>query len=174
MTLVAESDVLNGLERVKPSKSVGLCYIPSSSNENCTESFIPVLKFVFSFSLSQQNFPTLWKQQAVIPLFQERNSASLSNSRPIYILNHFPGVFELIVRNCVFHYIKSKSNPYPYGFIKQRSIIINLATFHDYVTVIPCLQGQVDSICFDLSTDVFHMTSVSTSLIGHVDYFLVT
>jgi hypothetical protein len=47
-------------------KSVGLDGIPSFVIKGCSEIFVPVLKFILDFSLSQNTFPNLWKQAAIV------------------------------------------------------------------------------------------------------------
>jgi hypothetical protein len=97
-----------------------------------SEVFVPVLKFILNLSLSQQKFPTLWKQAAVVPVFKKDNCASVSNYRPIPILNNFYKVFEFIIHDHVSHYFKCKLNPCQHGFTKSVSSITNLVKYLDF------------------------------------------
>jgi hypothetical protein len=51
---------------------MGLDDIPAFVIQGCSEIFIPILIFIFKLSLSQQQFPTLWKQAAIVPVFKKR------------------------------------------------------------------------------------------------------
>jgi hypothetical protein len=63
--------------------------------KGCSDVFVPVLKHIFNLSLSQQYFPTLWKQAAIIPVLKKGKSTSVSNYRPITLLCNFSKIFEI-------------------------------------------------------------------------------
>ena len=75
ITSVYDSDVLNTIWCLHPSKSDGFDGIPTFFLKGCLDILIPVLKFIFNLSSSQQIFPTLWKQAAVFPIFKEGKAA---------------------------------------------------------------------------------------------------
>jgi hypothetical protein len=68
---ISELDICKALRRLRPSKSVGLDDIPSFVIKGCSEIFLPVLKHIFNLSLTQNYFPTVWKQAAVVPIFKK-------------------------------------------------------------------------------------------------------
>jgi hypothetical protein len=119
--IVTEADIHRAIRRLKPSKSVGLDGIPSSIIKGCTDSFVPLLKYIFNFSLSQQLFPSSWKQTVIVPIFKKGKSYFLSNYRAISILDNFSKVFEFVIHDHVSHYVKSKLNCCQHGFMKSRS-----------------------------------------------------
>jgi hypothetical protein len=80
------------------------------------------------------------------------NTASVSNYRPISILNIFSKLFELVAHVHVSHYLKSKLNPCQHGFTKSKSTITNLATYLDFIAPLVSYQSQADAIYFDLSS----------------------
>jgi hypothetical protein len=86
-------DVQKAIKRQRPSKSVGLDGIPSFVVKSCCEIFVPVLRFIFNLSLSQNTFPNLWKQEAIVPVLKKGKTSSVGNYRPIAILNNFSKVF---------------------------------------------------------------------------------
>jgi hypothetical protein len=61
-------------------------------NTEFSEIVVPVLRFIFSLSLSQNTFPNLWKQAAIAPVFKKGKTSSVGNYRPITI---FPKIFYL-------------------------------------------------------------------------------
>jgi hypothetical protein len=63
---ISNSDVQNAIKRLRPSKSAGLDGIPSFVTKGCCEIFVPVLRFIFNLSLSQNTFPNLWKKAALV------------------------------------------------------------------------------------------------------------
>jgi hypothetical protein len=106
----SDSDVYNAIKILRPLISFGLDGIPSFVIKG-SEVFLPVLKFILNLSLSQQKFPTLWKQAVVLPVFKKDNCALVTNYRTIPILNNFYKVFEFIIHDHVSHYFKCKLNP---------------------------------------------------------------
>jgi hypothetical protein len=83
LVLVSNSDVQNAIKRLRPSKSVGLDGIPCFVIKGCSEMFVPVLRFIFNLSLSQNTFPNVWKQAAIVPVFKKGKTSSVGNYRPI-------------------------------------------------------------------------------------------
>jgi hypothetical protein len=45
--------------------------------KGCSDVFVPVLKHIFNLSLSQQYFPTLWKEAAIIPVLKKAKAPLL-------------------------------------------------------------------------------------------------
>ena len=105
---VTDADVRKAIRRLKPSKSVALDGIPHFITMGCTDIFVPLLKYICNLSLSQQLFPSFWKQAAVVPNFKKGNSTLLANYRPISSLNNFSKVFEFVIYDHVSHYLQSK------------------------------------------------------------------
>jgi hypothetical protein len=100
-------------------------------------------------SLTQQYFPAAWKEAAVVPAFKRGNHATMSNYRPISILNNFSKLFEFIIHEHVSHY--AKFNPNQHGFTRAISTVTNLVTFLDFLTPVVRGQRQADAIYFDVS-----------------------
>jgi hypothetical protein len=59
---VTDADVRKAIRWLKPSKSAGLDGIPGFIIKGCTDIFVPLLKYIFNLSLSQQLFPSSWKK----------------------------------------------------------------------------------------------------------------
>jgi hypothetical protein len=146
---ISDLDVCKAIRRLKPSKSVGLDDIPGFAIKGCSAIFIPILRHIFNLSLTQQHFPTLWKEAAIVPVFKRGNHAAASNYRPISILNDFSKLPEFIIHNHVLHYVKL--NPNQHGFTKSKSTVTNLVTFLDFMTPVVRCQRQADGVYFDLS-----------------------
>jgi hypothetical protein len=149
---ISDSDIFKALKRLKPSKSVGLDNIPGFIIKGCSAILVPVLKHIFNLSLSQQYFPALWKQAAVVPILKKGNSAFVNNYRPISILNNFSKLFEFVIHDHASHYLKSKFNPCQHGFTKFKSTTTNLVSYLDFITPLVGSQRQVDAIYFDLTS----------------------
>jgi hypothetical protein len=84
-----DDDVSKAIKRLRSTKSVGLDGIPSFVVKGCSEIVAHLLTFIFNLSFYMQTFPSSWKRTAIIPVFKKGNKASVSNYRPMAILNHF-------------------------------------------------------------------------------------
>ncbi|PNF20040.1 hypothetical protein B7P43_G05817 [Cryptotermes secundus] len=176
---VSDSDVIKAIKRLRPSKSVGVDDIPGFIIKGCTDIFVPILKHIFNLSLSQHNFPSLWKQAAIVPVLKKGKSTSVSNYRPISLLSNFSKIFEFIVHEHVSHYLKSKISPYQHGFSKTKSTSTNLVTYIDFISPIVGSQRQADAIYFDLSNAfdlvphslLLHKLSAAGLSGGYVSWF---
>ncbi|PNF19791.1 hypothetical protein B7P43_G14658 [Cryptotermes secundus] len=151
LAYISNRDVQNAIKRLRPTKSVGTDGIPNFVIKGCSEILVPVLRYIFNLSLSQNSFPKLWKQAIIVPVFKKGKTSSVRNYRPIAILNNFSKVFEFIIHDHIYQFFKSKLSPFQHGFIKSKSTTTNLVTFLDFVSPLVCTQGQVDSIYFDFS-----------------------
>jgi hypothetical protein len=78
--------------------SVGVDNIPGCIINGCADIFVPILKHIFNLGLFQQYFPTLWKQAAIVPVIKKGKSTSVSNYRPISLLNNFSKIFNMDLR----------------------------------------------------------------------------
>jgi hypothetical protein len=151
LLLVPVSDVSKAIKRLRPTKSLGVDDISGFMIKGYTDIFEPVLKHIFNLSLSQQYFPTLRKQAAIVPFFKKGSGASISAYRPISLLNNFSKLFEFVIHDHVSHYLKVKISPYQHGFTKSKSAITNLVTYLDFISPLVGSQTQADAIYFDLS-----------------------
>jgi hypothetical protein len=50
-------------------------------------------------------FPSLWKEVTVVPIFKKGGSALVTNYRPIWLLNNFSKVFEIIIHDQFSYYL---------------------------------------------------------------------
>jgi hypothetical protein len=146
---ISDLDVCEAIKRLKPSKSVGLNDIAGFVIKGCSAVFIPILRHIFNLSLTQQHFPTVWKEAAIVPVFKRGNHAPASNYRPISILNNFSKLLEFIIHDHVLHYVKL--NPNQHDFTKSKSTVTNLVTFLDFMTLVFRSQRQADAVYFNLS-----------------------
>jgi hypothetical protein len=112
---------------------------------------IPLLTFNFNLSVTSGTFPSLWKQTAVVPVLKKGDSTTVSNYRPIYILNNFSKIFEFTIYNHLFNLFKHRLNPSQHDFRKANSTTTNLFTYLNSIMPSVSTQGQTDSVHFDLS-----------------------
>jgi hypothetical protein len=128
-----------------PSKSGGFDGIPAFIINSFLDILIPVFKFIFSLSSSQQIFTILWKQAAVVSVFKEGKAALKNNYGSISSLNTFSEIFGIIIHEHISHHLKSKSKPYQHAFIKSKSAFTNLIAYLDLIIPLIHSQHRVDA-----------------------------
>ena len=98
-----------------------------------------------------------------MPIFKQDNISSVSNYRPISLLNNFFKVFEFVAQ-----YFKHKLNPTQQGFSTAKSTTTNLIAYH-FLSPLVISQCQVDSIYFDLisASDLVSHTILLQNLCAH-------
>jgi hypothetical protein len=141
---VSDSDFLNAVWCLYPSKSGGFDGIPAFIIKG-SDILIPVFKCIFNLSSSQQIFPILWKQAAVVPIFKEGKAALESNYGSISILNTFSEIFEIIIHELVSYHLTPKSKPRQHGFIESKSAFTNLIAYLDLIIPLVHSQDDVDA-----------------------------
>jgi hypothetical protein len=117
--------------------------------KGCSVIFIPILRHIFNLSLTQQYLPTVWKEAAIVPMFERGSYASVNSCSPISIISNFSELLEFITHDHILHYVKL--NPNQHGFTRTSSTVTNLVTFFDFMTPVVCGQREADAVCFDLS-----------------------
>jgi hypothetical protein len=95
-------------------------------------------------------FPPYGSKQQLVLFSKKGKSTSVSNYRPISLLNHFSKILEFVIHNRVSHYLKFKISPHQQGFSKTKSTTTNLVTYLDYISPLVGSQRQADAIYFDL------------------------
>jgi hypothetical protein len=117
---ISELHILKAIKCLIPSKSVGLEGIPGFITKGRSTVFALLLKYIFDLSLSQEHFPTQYKKAVIVPILKKGNSSSVSNYRPLYLLNNFSKVFQFVIHDHILHYFKHKLNPSLHGFFNSK------------------------------------------------------
>jgi hypothetical protein len=114
LALVPISSIQNAMKWMWPPKSVGLDGTPSFVIESCSKIFGPVIKFIFNFYLSLVTFPNLWKQAAIIPVFEKGNNSTVT----LKLFLIFLKFLNLLYMTMFLKSYRSKLNFSQYSFIK--------------------------------------------------------
>ncbi len=118
-------EILIGLDISKATGPDGI------SNRILKEAAVPIaepLSHLFNYSLSVGVFPETWKIANVIPIFKKDNPLLCTNYRPISLLCCISKVFEKIMFNHIYEYLKRNKllSIFQSGFIKGDSTINQL------------------------------------------------
>ncbi|KAI8516468.1 hypothetical protein Bbelb_050490 [Branchiostoma belcheri] len=120
---VEETEVLNELLRLKPKKATGVDKIPSRLLKDSAPIIVKPLAHIFNLSISSGEVPDDWKLAKVSPIYKSGNKDSVSNYRPVSVLNVASKVMEKMVHNQVSHFVNSTGQltAHQSGFRKHHS-----------------------------------------------------
>lgn len=126
--IIMPEEVYRVLENLDTSKATGPDGI---SNRVLKEVSVPLaqpLSELLNFCLSLGSFPQMWKIAQVVPIFKKGDSFLCNNYRPISLLPCISKVFERLLFNHIFDFLKTNSllNLNQSGFIPGDSTINQL------------------------------------------------
>ncbi|KAI8479169.1 hypothetical protein Bbelb_430920 [Branchiostoma belcheri] len=120
---VEETEVLNELLRLKPKKATGVDKIPSRLLKDSAPIIVKPLAHIFNLSIASGEVPDDWKLAKISPIHKSGNRDSVSNYRPVSVLNVASKVMEKMVHNQVSHFVNSTGQltAHQSGFRKHHS-----------------------------------------------------
>ena len=94
---LAQLDVLEALESLDVSKSMGVDGIPSKLLKSCALALYIPIHHLFSVSLTKHIIPNEWKCHSITPIHTSGDKAQVTNYRPISLLCIISKVLERLV-----------------------------------------------------------------------------
>src|SRR6188508_943641 len=148
---ISSSEVLCKLNALKVDKSPGPDLIHPKVLYELRYELCEPLAVLFNCSLKLGFIPDMWKSSIVKVIFKKGAKDSISNYRPISLTCIVCKILESIIRDRLMEYMKQNSlfSDYQFGFIKGRSIALQLLGIVDEWTRVLDEHGQVDVIYTD-------------------------
>jgi len=111
------------------------------------------LSELFNFCLSQGTYPEQWKVAQVIPIHKKGDRTQCSNYRPISLLPCISKVFERVLFNHIFDFLRTNSliNKHQSGFIPGDSTVNQLITICHKLHYHMDIKEDVIAIFLDLT-----------------------
>ena len=94
---VTPQEVEKLIASLKNSKSTGVDYIDTWVIKLVAKEILPALTHIVNLSISQSEFPTIWKTAKVVPLLKKGDPLIAKNYRPVALLPIFSKVLEKAV-----------------------------------------------------------------------------
>lgn len=148
---VTQNEVFKKLSTLQKSSSAGPDGVPPLLLRECAAELCYPLSLLFDKSLADGNFPEIWKNSFVNPLFKSGSKTDVGNYRPIAKISSIPKIFEALVLDVINKPLSSTLVSNQHGFIKGRSTLTNLTTFYQFLTNVIENGGQVDCCYTDFS-----------------------
>jgi hypothetical protein len=94
---VTPSEVEKIIKGLKNSKSTGTDYIGTWTIKLVARDIIPAITRIVNLSISQSEFPNIWKLSKVVPLLKKGDPLTPKNYRPVALLPIFSKILEKAV-----------------------------------------------------------------------------
>ena len=117
--IVEPNDVLKIIQSLNVNKASGHDQIGNLLLKEAGPFISVVLASLFNNSLQSGVFPETWKRARVIPIFKKGNKNDVNNYRPVSLLPCVSKVFEKLIFNHLFDYLREHSiiTPKQSGFM---------------------------------------------------------
>ncbi|XP_022818660.1 uncharacterized protein LOC111351123 [Spodoptera litura] len=112
----SSKDVLDGLNKLKVSSSVGPDSMPPTILKHLKNSFVSPLSHIFNLSLKTGFYPLQWKVSRVTPIPKTSNKTAVEEFRPIAVLSSPAKVFENVLHKLIYEQVEKHLNNAQHGF----------------------------------------------------------
>ena len=125
---------------------------PISSAKQCSKNFVKPLAALINSSFREGVFPRELKKARVVPIYKTGDKSLINNYRPISILSFYSKVFEKLMYNKLYNFIKANDILYAhqYGFRRGHSTQQAIITLIDKITKSVNSDDFVISVFIDL------------------------
>ena len=126
-------DIRDAFAKVKPAKSFGTDNISSYFMTLALPYIENSLAFLFNTSIETSQFPDSWKVARITPIFKDGGRTEKSNYRPISVLPVISKLFEKLVFNQLYQYMKENGlfTSDQSGFLRLHSTLTCLLKMSD-------------------------------------------
>ena len=82
---ISQEEILKAISKLKNNKSPGLDNITNNMLKSGQQRLLPCLKKLFNSCLTSGNYPTIWEEGYVVPIYKANNTADPNNYRGITV-----------------------------------------------------------------------------------------
>ena len=138
---IKESDILNILKSLYANKAHGHDDILIMMLKLYQKSILKPLKLIFENCLRTRLFPDQLKKANAVPIHKKGDKQLIENYRPVSLLSVCGKVFESLIFNSLFNYLKKNNllSPHQSGFIPEDSCVQQLMSItHEIYNAFDC------------------------------------
>ena len=141
--------VRNELKSLDATKGPGPDGIPAIFMKNTANTLCYPINIIFNMCLSQGTFPEVWKRANIVPVHKSGSKNDAEMYRPISILSTFSKLFEKVVFNEIYPFIRRTIINEQHGFVRDKSCISNLLVYTSQLFESIDNRLQVDAVYTD-------------------------
>ena len=146
LNFVTIEQIKNQIDKLDTNKGAGPDGIPSVFFKSCKDSILYPLFIIYNKSISEGNFPAIWKPVKVIPVFEGGDRRIVNNCRPISIPSVSGKKLDAIVSDEIFLATKTLISENQHGFFRGRSVVTNLMSFIKKISDSMSNRKHVDAV----------------------------
>ena len=150
---VSEIKITGIIRSLKPSKAKDSFGMDSTMLKDIGSSLANPITKIVNLSISQGQFPSIWKSAIVTPIFKSGDHHSACNYRPISILPIMSKVAEKCVAEQIIHHLNNSSfplHPMQFGFRSNHSTETANCFFIEKIKSLLDKRGVVGAVFLDL------------------------
>lgn len=144
-------DIKKGINSLDIKKGPGPDLIPPSFLKKTVNNISKQLMFLFNLSLKSGIFPNFWKASFITPIFKNGNKRDVSNYRGIAILSTIPKLFEKLIVEKMYGFLKGSIDQNQHGFEAGKSTVTNLVQYTTFLRKNLEKKHHIDAIYTDFS-----------------------
>ena len=135
LTPVSPVEIKLIIDKMKPKTSKGIDEISPKLVKTSELIIAEILSFIANLSFKCGKFPADMKIAKVVPVYKSKDSSLISNYRPISLLPAFSKIFERLVYNRLYKYLKTNKiiTASQFGFQKGISTDLAILDLQNYV-----------------------------------------
>ena len=126
-------EIRDVIKNLKNNKAVGPDLIHNKVIKIASPVILNALTLLFNKSLSQECFPSCWKNAHITPIHKKGSKSVCQNYRPISLLSCVGKVLEKCIQKRLFKFLEDGNiiNPCQSGFIPGNSTVYQLLSMYD-------------------------------------------
>lgn len=148
---IEQSKVQKALKDLDVNKGAGFDGIGPIFLKNTADSMCYPLTLLFQNSVNSGVFPETFKITKIHPIFKKGDHSLVENYRPIAILNSIEKLFERLIHDSLYDFVKPLISDKQHAFQKCRSTVSNLLEHVTFLSNSLDRHDQIDVIYADMS-----------------------
>src|SRR5699024_1792507 len=122
-------EVFNLISRLSDKVSSGPDGLPSFLIKRCIFSIAAPIYYIFSMSIREGTFPSIWKRSYITPIFKNGDRDDIENYRGVCNQSVLPKLLDQIIATQLAKMCKHFISTQQHGFISHRSTVSNLLEY---------------------------------------------
>ena len=150
---VHPNEVKSVINKLKNSKSTGVDDVDTGIIKLIASDILPGITHIINLSITESEFPTIWKLAKVIPLLKKGDTMTPKNYRPVALLPIVSKILERVVFNQLVEYLDKNGllHPNHHGCRHDHSTATALIQMYDQWTEEVDQGNMVGVMMIDLS-----------------------
>ena len=149
LSAVTTQDVERLCAELDDNANPGPDGLPALFIKGCVPSLKVPIATLFNHSIKQGSVPQTWKKAFIFPIFKSGDRGSVSNYRPISMINTIPKLLDKAICKHLSDSLMKFIVKEQHGFCKGKSTVSNLLLFTNYIYTAFADRSQMYTVYLD-------------------------